>query len=57
MDVYPTYYTTPDVKADLLGNQNYTNYVRYAESVHQCDNVITLTEMGHERLYKCSAHF
>ena len=44
-DLFPTYYNKPDVRLDLPGYSNHTNYARLNQTQHQCDNVITLPEV------------
>jgi len=46
MDLFPTYYNKPEVRLDLPGYSNHTNYARLNQTQHQCDNVITLPEVG-----------
>jgi len=45
-DLFPTYYNKPEVRLDLPGYSNHTNYARLNQTQHQCDNVITLPEVG-----------
>ena len=44
-DLFPTYYNKPEVRLDLPGYSNHTNYARLNQTQHQCDNVITLPEV------------
>ena len=45
-DLFPTYYNKPEVRLDLPGYSNHTNYARLNQTQHQCDNVITLPEVN-----------
>ena len=48
-DLFPTYYNKPEVRLDLPGYSNHTNYARLNQTQHQCDNVITLPEVNKHR--------
>ena len=42
IDVLPTYYSKPELRLDLPGYTNHTNFVRMQEQAHECDHTITL---------------
>ena len=50
-DLFPTYYNKPEVRLDLPGYSNHTNYARLNQTQHQCDNVITLPEVNKSHLF------